>query len=939
MSKKKGATLEQSLFLSIVLDDIPSFESLMQQAQHKVDMVVESQREVVPSGMFNEALTVRGAYISEFKVNDSVSVFVADKKKEKLIKAAGVDVEKKYNIFTYALQKMSSQVVIEKLLALPHLDPNAIDEASGSSPFHTAISICATAEQDPIRASFLHSIAKRILEKCPSMELDFEDHHGDTPLRLCFFTLQRLLQDSPSQPERTSGSAELPDSVKALEDIARSLIERGLREPCMEDAWFSAAKNGDEAMLQMLVRIHPSIVGAQDATGRTAQFYLDGSPGTLQWIGDLPGASVSTVSFEGTTFVDEFYDKEGWSDRLERILSKALSTDEKKRSYSWNAQHRPGKRALLHDAVIREDVVGCQALIAKYGASVGVVDLLLRSPLHYAAVLPETPSSDGTPVRSTVLLKLLLENGASVRESDLQGNTPLHLAARYGRSGSFAHLLAADKDSAACSSKNWQGETALHCAAAAGHLEIVQMLLDGTNVDVDATTTGTQQTALDLAIEKGHVEVATALLTLTEKNLRSATATTVNLQECIRKSLCDLAVLVIKRWSATKSEYSQKLDQYEAQKKKQAEDEAAAEAEASKKGAKKGKDAPAPPAPLERPAMPPALSKLDINHKRPFGSTPGDQKVSEPGAVKTAAAENEFAADNSSDSTDMQPAPVVVVIGESLLVSALRFRQWDVAAALVESGATVDNLTIHIAAAVNAAPLLESVYSDSQIAKGLVPKLSCTICEEEQAYLNEALSTAEAKVPFSVDSREERVATQSAFSTSCVPEETAFHVAARCRSTDAAAVLLQVAERRPNLIDRPAEDESINIRLWLPTGLRDMHGNTVLHAACGVNHVSLLETLIVKAGETASAAGPIDLDVTNADGQTPLMVAAQANGTDCVQLLMQSGVDLAMTDVLGRSPFICGVHGGASESSKLIQRAMYDLQQQQQQQQHLEQRV
>ena len=54
--------------------------------------------------------------------------------------------------------------------------------------------------------------------------------------------------------------------------------------------------------------------------------------------------------------------------------------------------------------------------------------------------------------------KALLDNGADVNVTDEEGNTPLHFAAGYGRSGAVRALLAAKADP---STKNAQGKTAV----------------------------------------------------------------------------------------------------------------------------------------------------------------------------------------------------------------------------------------------------------------------------------------------------------------------------------------------------------------------------------------------------------------------------------------------------------------------------------------------
>ena len=82
------------------------------------------------------------------------------------------------------------------------------------------------------------------------------------------------------------------------------------------------------------------------------------------------------------------------------------------------------------------------------------MDEIMRKPVHYAAVC-----------QGSGPLKYLLSKGVDPREGDREKNTPLILAARYGRHQNvkvlFDHLGA----DIAINFKNREGNSALHLAA------------------------------------------------------------------------------------------------------------------------------------------------------------------------------------------------------------------------------------------------------------------------------------------------------------------------------------------------------------------------------------------------------------------------------------------------------------------------------------------
>jgi ankyrin repeat protein len=99
-------------------------------------------------------------------------------------------------------------------------------------------------------------------------------------------------------------------------------------------------------------------------------------------------------------------------------------------------------------------------------------------------------------------------NSDLVFSTDINGWTPLHYAAKRGRTD-LAELLLANK--ADVNAKDTGGATPLLWAAKHGHKDMVELLLAG-RADVDAKESRRGQTSLHFAAEEGHKDVAELLL-------------------------------------------------------------------------------------------------------------------------------------------------------------------------------------------------------------------------------------------------------------------------------------------------------------------------------------------------------------------------------------------------------------------------------------------
>jgi len=106
------------------------------------------------------------------------------------------------------------------------------------------------------------------------------------------------------------------------------------------------------------------------------------------------------------------------------------------------------------------------------------------------------------------LQQCLLQGGSGLNQADLDGTTPLQLAARHGHSECVQYMIS---NTCNVNAANESGLTPLHLAAQEGHSMICELLLQAGSV-VDAEGSVKNRTALHLSAANGHREVCTALL-------------------------------------------------------------------------------------------------------------------------------------------------------------------------------------------------------------------------------------------------------------------------------------------------------------------------------------------------------------------------------------------------------------------------------------------
>jgi len=129
------------------------------------------------------------------------------------------------------------------------------------------------------------------------------------------------------------------------------------------------------------------------------------------------------------------------------------------------------------------------------------------------------------------------------------------------------------------------------------------------------------------------------------------------------------------------------------------------------------------------------------------------------------------------------------------------------------------------------------------------------------------------------------------------------------------AFAIQCVDKLGSLRDQAVVSEALPIReaikyrriavvshiLQVPVGADDLDGNNTLHNATETNKVALIEALVQK--------GHLEPDQKNADGQTPLILAAVSGRNEAVTSLLKLGANKDTADAGGMTPLHAAVEG------------------------------
>ncbi|KAL8611699.1 hypothetical protein ACOMHN_063725 [Nucella lapillus] len=152
----------------------------------------------------------------------------------------------------------------------------------------------------------------------------------------------------------------------------------------------------------------------------------------------------------------------------------------------------------FHEAASCNDAEAVRKLLTE-GVGINCRNSLDRTALHCAAACGHQ-----------AVTNVLLEWGSDLEAKDKYGMRPVLWSAWFGHLGVLRQLV----NSGACKySTNKQGLGIVHCAAANNHVDILSFVFESLEPDnVNATEKNNERTALHLAAEAGHLVVVDKLL-------------------------------------------------------------------------------------------------------------------------------------------------------------------------------------------------------------------------------------------------------------------------------------------------------------------------------------------------------------------------------------------------------------------------------------------
>lgn len=335
-------------------------------------------------------------------------------------------------------------------------------------------------------------IARILVESGADVTASAPDWHvGMTALHCAardgyLFLVENLLSKEATVEAKTD-SGETPLHMAAENghmEITQQLVAAGADIEAQDNSGntplHNAVYSGDRSMMDLLLGKGADL-NKKDDLGRTPA-YIAVETRRLDILHILlnRGAETRSEDIRGQTLV-HYAAANGLADIVELLLD------------DMDLRDKLGRTALhlAADAGYTEVV----AILLRADAEVEAQSTSGKTPLYYAAVAGHVP-----------VVQRLLEAGASLKARDRYGGSILYAAATAGEPAEDAVDVLLNE----IEFRSGLGRTLLHHAAAAGDVNMVQLLV-GRNADLDAKTAA-GETALYLAMAKGHDKIVHSLL-------------------------------------------------------------------------------------------------------------------------------------------------------------------------------------------------------------------------------------------------------------------------------------------------------------------------------------------------------------------------------------------------------------------------------------------
>ncbi|RJE26222.1 Ankyrin repeat protein [Aspergillus sclerotialis] len=317
-------------------------------------------------------------------------------------------------------------------------------------------------------------------------------------------------------------------SVKGFSHIAEIILDFGA-SPNAEDVMkrsplHLAAMNGHERIIEQLLKAGGDPT-AMDVTGSSPLHLAaaSGHCGTIYKLINSAETLVSLADYSGLTPLHNAAAR-GTLESIEILLNGGANID------AVSDEGSPLHYAIQHNGDPR--VVG---FLLTQGSNTEVADQSGRRPLHVAAKLgnaeivrllidcaelDSTDNHDMTPLMLAVeqgsikVVQELLDHGANITASNVDGTTPLHLAVGHGHRNIVDSILQQDHvpHKFTVRARNTQGQIPLHIAAQYGDMDIVTTLLSFRGDRQVKMADVCDRMPLHNAVKEGHADVVRELI-------------------------------------------------------------------------------------------------------------------------------------------------------------------------------------------------------------------------------------------------------------------------------------------------------------------------------------------------------------------------------------------------------------------------------------------